>query len=97
MTAEEWMQSSNERLHAYRGNIQYPDTSDYVVKTFNGEEVNQTVSRFENFNWMVEVDPVEARAIRKNYNMGRFGHEGGTAMDDQKTVYLTDDSHQDFL
>ena len=37
---------------------------------------------------MVEIDPKEAVAIRKQYNWGRQGFEGGTIAQDNKTVYL---------
>lgn len=37
---------------------------------------------------MVEIDPKEAVAIRKQYNWGRNGFEGGAISKDMKTVYL---------
>lgn len=49
------------------------------------------IRKFENFNWMVEVDPKEAKAIRKQYNWGRAGWEGGVITNDLKTVYLGND------
>ena len=50
-----------------------------------------TVKKFENFNWMVEIDPKEAKAIRKQYNWGRHGFEGGVIVSDNRTVYLGGD------
>lgn len=47
-----------------------------------------TLAKFENFNWMVEVDPRQAKAIRKQYNFGRQGFEGGTVSLDNKYIYL---------
>lgn len=41
---------------------------------------------------MVEVDVANAVAVRKNYNMGRYDHEGGWIAADEKTVYLSDDN-----
>lgn len=88
-TAEEWWQSSLD--------ANFRNTSDFVIGTtssagfpgFNGE----TIERVQNLNYMVEVDPKEAKAIRKQYNWGRQPFEGGTVMADNKTVYLgTDDT-----
>lgn len=70
----------------------FSDTSDYTVQTVNGQTVNQAIPFYQNFSYMVEVDVENATAIRKNYNMGRYAHEGGYVMDDRKTVYLTDDA-----
>ncbi|MFN4080082.1 MAG: alkaline phosphatase PhoX [Saprospiraceae bacterium] len=44
-----------------------------------------------NFGWMTEIDPNTAKAVMKHYHMGRFSHEGGVALDDNRTVILTDD------
>lgn len=89
-TAEEWYQSSNAGMSSG-----LRDTSDFTIGTttpagfpgFNG----RTLKRYENFNWMVEVDPKTGKAIRKQYNWGRAGWEGGAIMDDNKTVYLFED------
>lgn len=92
-TAEEWMQTSNIGIYA-NGNG-FSDTSDFVIGTttpagfpgFNG----RTLKRYENLNWMVEIDPKTAKAVRKQYNWGRAGWEGGVVMSDNKTVYLFED------
>lgn len=90
LTAEEWMQGSNAEIHdSGRG---YQDTSDFVVKQFNGDTLTKSIKRYENLNWMVEVDVVNAKAVKKHYNMGRLDHEGGFCMPDKKTVYITDDA-----
>jgi hypothetical protein len=89
-TAEEWFQSSNTQI---AGGVR--DTSDFVIGTttpagfpgFNGK----TLKKFQNLNWMVEVDPKTGKAIRKQYNWGRAGYEGGVLMNDNKTVYLFED------
>ncbi|TXB61291.1 alkaline phosphatase PhoX [Phaeodactylibacter luteus] len=64
------------------------DTSNYLISSdiegFDGLEVK----KFENFNWMVEIDPRQAKAIRKQYNFGRQGFEGGAVSLDNKTIYL---------
>jgi len=49
------------------------------------------IKRYENLNWMVEIDPKNAKGVRKQYNWGRQGFEAGVIMDDQKTVYLFED------
>jgi secreted PhoX family phosphatase len=64
------------------------DTSTYLVSSdiegFDGLEV----PKYENFNWMVEIDPRQAKAVRKQYNWGRQGFEGGVVAADNQTVYL---------
>lgn len=88
-TAEEWGSAfySNQVLAAQG----LTDTSNFSISTFNGDVVNQSVPRNMNFQYMVEVDVKNAKAVRKNYNMGRYDHEGGWIASDRKTVYLTDD------
>lgn len=93
-TAEEWMQNSNAAMSNNGSNFR--DTSDFIIGTtapagfpgFNG----RTIKRFQNLNWFVEVDPKTGKAIRKQYNWGRAGWEGGALMPDNKTVYLFDDN-----
>lgn len=90
-TAEEWWQSSNSGIFA--GGAGVTDTTDFTI---SGSGISiadgQTVEKFENFNWMVEVDPKQAVAIRKQYNWGRQPFEGGVVMPDNKTVYLGADN-----
>lgn len=64
------------------------DLSDYTISSDIPGFDGLTLPKFENFNWMVEIDPREAKAIRKQYNWGRQGFEGGTVSPDNKTVYL---------
>jgi uncharacterized protein len=98
-TAEEWMQSSNAGIYA-SGNG-YRDTSDFTIgyttpagfPGFNGK----TLKRYQNLNWMVEVDIKNAKAVRKQYNWGRAGWEGGVVMSDNKTVYLFEDGSPGIL
>lgn len=70
----------------------FSDTTDFLIEKFNGTTVNESVSRANNFQYMVEIDVEKAEAIRKNYNMGRYDHEGGWIASDRKTVYLSDDN-----
>jgi hypothetical protein len=102
-TAEEWMQSSNAGMYAgmnLDGNG-IRDTSDFIIGTttpagfpgFNG----RTLKRYKNFNWMVEINPKTATAVRKQYNWGRAGWEGGVVMSDNKTVYLFEDASPGIL
>jgi hypothetical protein len=64
------------------------DTSDYTISSDIPGFDGLTVPKYENFNYMVEIDPREAKAIRKQYNFGRQGFEGGTVSLDNKTIYL---------
>jgi hypothetical protein len=98
-TAEEWMQSSNSGIYA--GGNGFRDTTDFVIGTttpagfpgFNG----RSLKRFQNLNWMVEINPKTAKAVRKQYNWGRAGWEGGVIMNDNKTVYLFEDASPGIL
>ena len=92
-TAEEWAVGGNGEMASWSR-----DTSDFTIGVgtangltapngfpgFNGE----TVKSYENLNWMVEIDPKEAKAIRKQYNWGRQPFEGGVILPDNQTVYL---------
>ena len=89
-TAEEWYQTSN------KGEVASGfDTNDVTLGSkqptgFPGLD-GKVVKRWENLNWMVEIDPKNAKAIRKQYNWGRQGFEAGVTMPDKKTVYLFED------
>ncbi|MGK7395516.1 MAG: alkaline phosphatase PhoX [Candidatus Cyclobacteriaceae bacterium M3_2C_046] len=95
-TAEEWWVSGND-------GIVDRDTSDFTigVGTANGQTItpvvdplfkDETIKKYQNKNWMVEIDPKQAVALRKQYNWGRQAYEGGAFMDDNKIVYLTEDN-----
>ena len=72
------------------------DTADFtIVSDIEGFD-GLTVPKYQNFNWMVEIDPKEAVAIRKQYNWGRFGWEGGAVANDNRTVYLGPDATPGF-
>jgi secreted PhoX family phosphatase len=89
-TAEEWGSAfSSNAVIAARG---FTDTSDYTVTNFNGTIISNPIPRNMNFQYMVEVDVAKAEAVRKNYNMGRYDHEGGWIASDRKTAYLSDDN-----
>lgn len=92
-TAEEWMQANNAAIYSSGNGLR--DTADFVIGTttpagfpaFNGK----TLKKYQNMNWLVEVDPKTGKAIRKQYNWGRAGYEAGIIMPDNKTVYLFED------
>jgi secreted PhoX family phosphatase len=90
-TAEEWFRGSNASIYANGAGVL--DTTDFTI---NGSGISiadgQTIKKFENFNWMVEIDPREAVAIRKQYNWGRQPFEGGVIMPDNQTVYTGADN-----
>lgn len=90
-TAEEWMAASNASISSG-----LRDTTDFTIGVttpagFPGLN-GRTIKKFQNWNWMVEIDPKQAKAIRKQYNWGRAGWEGGAMMADNKTIYLGEDA-----
>ena len=88
-TAEEWGDAfTSNKIISAQG---ITDTSNFTIKEFNGAIVNQSVPKYMNYQYMVEVDVKACKAVRKNYNMGRYDHEGGWVASDRRTVYLTDD------
>lgn len=92
-TAEEWYQTNNKAIYA--DGKGFRDTTDFEIgkmmpSGFAGLD-GKKIKRYENLNWMVEIDPKNAKAVRKQYNWGRQGFEAGVVMDDQKTVYLFED------
>tara|TARA_B110000116_G_scaffold11381_1_gene9271 strand:+ start:655 stop:2460 length:1806 start_codon:yes stop_codon:yes gene_type:complete len=91
-TAEEWGSAFRDNKTIYNDGAGITDTSDYEVETFNGEAENTSIKKYQNFQYMIEVDVANAVAVRKNYNMGRYDHEGGWIASDRKTVYLSDDN-----
>ena len=76
LTSEETEPLNNQDLTQ----LGFSDTTDYDGKP-----------RYLNYGWMVEVDPVSRKAIRKLWQMGRFMHEAVYCMPDSQTVYLMDD------
>lgn len=97
-TAEEWWRSANndgsgDDLFQKGNGVR--DTADFTIGTttpngfpgFNGT----AIKKYQNFNWMVEIDPRSAKAVRKQYNWGRQGFEGGAILPDNKTVILGED------
>ncbi len=86
-TAEEWFRTSNSTIFENGKGVR--DTSDWTISTdIEGDFDGKQVKRYENFNYMVEVDPRTAKAVRKQYNWGRQPFEGGTILADNKTVIL---------
>jgi secreted PhoX family phosphatase len=99
-TAEEWFRYSND-------DIADRDKSDFIIGQgtvdgqvspagfpgFNGAQIQ----KFENYNYMTEIDPRQAKAIRKQYNWGRQAFEGGVVLPDNKTVYLGVDNTPGFF
>lgn len=95
-TAEEWFRSDNASIWSDGNGVR--DTTAYTIKYTEFEMANfQTIPKYQNFNWMVEVDPRGAKAIRKQYNWGRQPFEGGTIANDNQTVYLGADATPGFF
>jgi secreted PhoX family phosphatase len=90
-TAEEWFRTSNASIYANGAGVL--DTIDFTISNSGIPMADgEIIKKYENFNWMVEIDPKEAVAIRKQYNWGRQPFEGGVIMPDNKTVYLGADN-----
>lgn len=95
-TAEEWWRRDN--AHIYDGGAGITDTSDKVLaNTGISFADGEVIKAFENLNWMVEIDPMNAVAVRKQYNWGRQPFEGGAIAADNKTVYLGMDNTPGFF
>lgn len=77
LVGEGMYQSSNEEL-----STGYTDISDYTLPVDATQEknpyyvvpANTTIKRYQNMNWMIEVDVESATPLRKHYTMGRFAH-----------------------
>lgn len=99
-TAEEWWRSSNDA-------IPDRDKSDFIIGqgTENGQSApagfpgfnGEKIMKYENYNYMTEIDPREAKAVRKQYNWGRQAFEGGVILEDNKTAYLGVDATPGFF
>lgn len=106
-TAEEWFRRCNTNcgnnaisyLDSF-GNIMdgLTDTADFTIKNSGIDFAEETtLPKYQNFNWMVEIDVKNAKAIRKQYNWGRQPFEGGVILPDNKTVYFGADATPTFL
>ena len=94
-TAEEWFRTSNASIYANNAGVR--DTSEFtIVSDIEGWE-GVTVEKYQNFNYMVEIDPKQAVAVRKQYNWGRMGWEGGAVANDNRTIYLGPDATPGFF
>ncbi len=91
-TAEEWFRRDNSGISSLRNLDPFTISTD-IPGDFDGS----TIEKYQNFNYMVEIDPREAKAIRKQYNWGRQPFEGGTVMPDNQTVYLGADATPGFF
>ena len=104
-TAEEWFKSDNTSIFNGQPNATaYPisianvtsgqgvrDTADFKIYSDLKGWDSLSIKKYQNFNWFVEIDPIQAKAIRKQYNWGRAGWEGGAISNDLKTVYFGND------
>lgn len=90
-TAEEWFRNGTSSIYANGNGVR-----DTALFTISGSGIpaaeGQTIQKYENFNYMVEIDPRTAKAIRKQYNWGRQPFEGGVILPDNKTVFLGADN-----
>ncbi|MBI1226042.1 MAG: DUF839 domain-containing protein [Bacteroidetes bacterium] len=95
-TAEEWFASSNAAMYGGGGGVR--DTSDFTITNSDIPGWNgTTLKKYQNFNYMVEIDPKQARAIRKQYNWARQPFEGGAVEPGNRIVYLGPDDTPGFF
>lgn len=88
LTSEEVEPKNNRSFFADPARPVLRDTSRVLLPDSNG----RSIPRWMNCGWMVEADPIEGKALRKLYAMGRMMHEGNYCMPDQQTVYMMDDN-----
>lgn len=110
-TAEEWFRSSNASINSSSaGGSSYPlnvgqssanqgvrDTADWTISSDIEGWDGMVIKKYENFNFMVEIDPRQAKAIRKQYNWGRQPFEGGAVNAGNNRVYLGPDDTPGFF
>lgn len=94
-TAEEWFRSSNASIYGNGAGV--TDTSDYTVDSDIPGWNGTVLKKYQNFNWMTEIDPRQAKAIRKQYNWGRQPFEGGAVEPSNQVVYLGPDATPGFF
>jgi len=68
--------------------------TDYLY--MNGQGMTDTTwvngrPMWQNMGYIVEVDPIKNKVIKKHYQMGKFVHEDAYCTKDGKTVYMSDD------
>lgn len=93
-SAEEWFRSNTASI--YNNNSGVRDTAQFTISSDLEMWDGVTVDKYQNFNYMVEIDPKQAVAIRKQYNWGRLGWEGGSVANDNRTIYLGPDATPGF-
>lgn len=69
-----------------------PPVNNKALTSWNDTSDVGIYKRYLNYGWVVEVDPATNRVLGKQFQMGRFSHEGILVMPDNKTVYMTDDN-----
>jgi len=70
-----------------------PKSNRHLAEKYNARDTSDIYGRprYQNYGWMVEVDPASGKAINRLWQMGRYMHEDAVAMEDGRTVYLSDD------
>lgn len=97
-TAEEWQRRESNVYDRDNGDFTIGSGTSVipVSEGFPGYD-GVTIPKWQNYNYMVEVDPRQAKAVRKQYNWGRNWFEGGTVLSDNRTVILGVDASPAFL
>lgn len=95
LSAEEDYPRSNDEI--WDDGEGFSDTSDFVIPSGSGPYAGDTLERFENFGWMVEINPANGKVLRKLYSMGRFSHESAICSPNGKDVVLIEDEFPSLL
>lgn len=69
-------------------------STDYLYQNGKGMTDTSWVNGrpyWQNMGYIVEVDPISKKVIKKHYQMGKFVHEDALCTKDGKAVYLSDD------
>lgn len=71
-----------------------PRDNRHLMERYTARDTSEIFGRprYQNYGWMVEVDPATGSAVNRLWQMGRYMHEDAVAMEDGKTVYLSDDA-----
>ena len=95
LSSEEWG-GPGEATYAWNNVAEKDGAASFAAYTAPGEDV-ESASVFPNiyrYHYILEVkEPTSATPTPiKHFAMGRYAHENGIVMPDEKTVYLSDDS-----
>lgn len=94
LVSEDWLQASNAQLKksdtasATAANSGTRLTPPYTIPAGTGVAAGKSVPRYQNMNWMFEINPTTAAVTKKHYTTGRFGHAHAVVYDDNR-IYMS--------